>query len=112
MLQRIQQSFPHAMLIGSDIVYKPLIELSKKVTLPLLRFDILQCPLHDNCIDAIILLNVLEHIEDDIGTLKQIYRILKSNGILILEVPAGPHLYDAHDKICLHFRRYKLTKLL
>ena len=111
MLQRIQQSLPHAMIIGSDVVYKPLIELSKKVTLPLLRFDILQCPLPDYCIDAIILLNVLEHIEDDITTLKQIYRILKPNGILILEVPAGPHLYDAHDKICLHFRRYKLTKL-
>jgi len=71
----------------------------------------LQCPLPDNCIDAIILLNVLEHIEDDATTLQQIYRILKPNGVLILEVPAGPHLYDAHDKICMHFRRYKLTKL-
>lgn len=111
MLQKIQSCIPHAMLIGSDVVYKPLIELSKKITIPLLRFDILQCPLPDNCIDAIILLNVLEHIEDDITTLKQIYRILKPNGILILEVPAGPHLYDAHDKICMHFRRYKLTKL-
>lgn len=111
MLQKIQQFIPHATLIGSDVVYKPLLELSKKLTIPLLRFDILQCPLPDNCIDAIILLNVLEHIEDDTTTLKQIYRILKPNGVLILEVPAGPHLYDAHDKICMHFRRYTLTKL-
>ncbi len=111
MLQKIQACIPHAMLIGSDVIYKPLIELSKKITIPLLRFDILQCPLPDNCVDAIILLNVLEHIEDDVTTLKQIYRILKPNGTLILEVPAGPHLYDAHDKICMHFRRYRLTKL-
>ncbi|MFZ0219848.1 MAG: class I SAM-dependent methyltransferase [Candidatus Aquirickettsiella sp.] len=111
MLQKLNQLFPHATLIGADIVYKPLIELSKQLTIPLLRFDILQCPLPDNCIDAIILLNVLEHIEDDVSTLKQIFRILKPNGALILEVPAGPHLYDVHDKICMHFRRYKLTKL-
>lgn len=111
MLQKIQQLIPHATLIGSDVVYKPLLELSKKLTIPLLRFDILKCPLPDNCIDAIILLNVLEHIEDDTTTLKQIYRILKPNGVLILEVPAGPHLYDAHDRICMHFRRYKLTTL-
>ncbi|MEN9450445.1 MAG: hypothetical protein RJA83_1059 [Pseudomonadota bacterium] len=111
MLQRIQQLLPHATLIGSDVVYKPLLELSKRLPIPLLRFDILQCPLPDKCIDAIILLNVLEHIEDDVTTLKQIFRILKPNGILILEVPAGPHLYDAHDKICMHFRRYKLSKL-
>lgn len=111
MLQKLNQLFPQATLIGADVVYKPLLELSKRLTIPLLRFDILQCPLPDNCIDAIILLNVLEHIEDDITTLKQIYRILKPNGILILEVPAGPHLYDAHDRICMHFRRYKLSKL-
>lgn len=111
MLQKIQKFIPHATLIGSDVVYKPLFELSKRLTIPLLRFDILQCPLPDNCIDAIILINVLEHIEDDITTLKQIYRILKPNGVLILEVPAGPQLYDAHDRICMHFRRYKLSKL-
>lgn len=111
MLQKIQQFIPHATLIGSDVVCQPLLELSKKLTIPLLRFDILQCPLPDNCVDAIILLNVLEHIEDDVTTLKQIYRILKPNGVLILEVPAGPHLYDAHDRICMHFRRYKLAKL-
>ena len=111
MLQKIQQSIPHATLIGSDVVYKPLLELSKRLPIPLLRFDILQCPLPDNCIDAIILLNVLEHIEDDTSALRQICRILKPNGVLILEVPAGPHLYDAHDKICMHFRRYKLSNL-
>ncbi|MGC1853836.1 MAG: class I SAM-dependent methyltransferase [Candidatus Aquirickettsiella sp.] len=111
MLQKLNLLFPDATLIGSDVVYKPLLELSKRLTIPLLRFDILQCPLPDNCIDAIILLNVLEHIEDDVTTLKQIYRILKPNGVLILEVPAGPHLYDAHDKICMHFRRYKLSAL-
>lgn len=111
LLKKIHEALPQATLIGSDVVYKPLLELSKQLTIPLLRFDILQCPLPDNCVDAIILLNVLEHIEDDTSTLRQINRILKPNGVLILEVPAGPHLYGAHDKICMHFRRYKLSEL-
>lgn len=111
MLKKINQLFPEAILMGADVLYKPLLELSMQLSIPLLRFDISQCPLPDSCIDAIVLLNVLEHIENDSMTLKQIYRILKSNGVLILEVPSGPHLYDVHDKICKHFRRYKLSQL-
>ena len=78
----------------------------------MLRFDLLNCPLPDNYLDAIILSNVLEHIEDDIAALKQIKRILKPGGIAIIEVPAGPHLYDVYDKALLHFRRYLLSDLI
>ena len=111
LLQEMHMAFPQATLIGSDIVYNPLLKLAERLPIPLLRFDILQCPLPDNCLDAITMLNVLEHIEDDATALKQIHRILKPGGVFILEVPAGPHLYDMHDKICMHFRRYTLANL-
>ena len=41
---------------------------------------------------AVVLLNVLEHIQDHEGALRQLYRILKPGGVVIIEVPAGPHL--------------------
>jgi SAM-dependent methyltransferase len=57
------------------------------------------------------MLNVLEHIEDDKAALEQTFRILRPGGIAVIEVPAGPHLYDTYDKALKHFRRYDLNDL-
>ena len=63
------------------------------------------------------MLNVLEHIEDDLGALQKAFLLLKPGGVLVLEVPAFQSLYDAYDAELNHFRRYgqlelyqKLTK--
>jgi hypothetical protein len=36
---------------------------------------------------------------------------LKRGGIAVIEVPAGPDLYDLYDKELLHFRRYRMAEL-
>jgi ubiquinone/menaquinone biosynthesis C-methylase UbiE len=60
-------------------------------------------------VDAAVLLNVLEHIEDDAGAVEQIARVLKpGGGGAVIEVPAGPGLYDACDRYLRHYRRYRL----
>jgi ubiquinone/menaquinone biosynthesis C-methylase UbiE len=41
----------------------------------------------DESFDLIICNHVLEHIEDDRKALREIYRVLKNNGISILQVP-------------------------
>jgi SAM-dependent methyltransferase len=66
-------------------------------------------------IDTIVCLNVLEHIEDDRGTLEDFARILPKGGRLVLIVPALPALYGSLDVHLQHFRRYEregLTALL
>jgi ubiquinone/menaquinone biosynthesis C-methylase UbiE len=78
--------------------------------MPLLQFDLTTCPLPTNSLDAVVLLNVLEHIPDDTAALHQVYRILKPGGVAVIEVPAGPHLYDVYDKLLLHCRRYFLAQ--
>ena len=62
--------------------------------------------------DAIVLLNVLEHIDRDDAALAHVRRILKPDGIAVIEVPAGPALYDVYDKLLLHHRRYRMRELL
>ena len=79
--------------------------------IPLLHFDLTQCPLPDQCIDVVVLLNVLEHIEDDAAAIAQVRRILRQGGSAIIEVPAGSHLYDSYDRGLLHFRRYDMIDL-
>jgi hypothetical protein len=58
------------------------------------------------------MLNVLEHIEDDVAALRNAYKLLKPGGSLVIEVPAGPYLYDAYDAELCHFRRYSSRELI
>jgi SAM-dependent methyltransferase len=56
--------------------------------------------------DTIICLNVLEHIEDDHGSLAAMRRLLTPGGHLVLLVPALPFLYGTLDRALGHYRRY------
>jgi SAM-dependent methyltransferase len=112
MLKEIRRHFPETGLIGADFVRGPLEQLAQEVPeLPLLQFDLTDCPLPDTSLDAVVLLNVLEHIARDDLAVRQVHRILKPGGVAIIEVPAGPHLYDLYDRMLMHHRRYKLASL-
>jgi ubiquinone/menaquinone biosynthesis C-methylase UbiE len=63
-------------------------------------------------IDTIVCLNVLEHILDDIGTLKNFYRVLSPGGRAIILVPAIPKLYGKIDEMLMHKRRYTHKELV
>ncbi len=56
-------------------------------------------------------LNVLEHIEDDEGTLRQLHARLRPGGALYLYVPAFEALFSAMDRRVGHLRRYRLGDL-
>ena len=112
LLREMRAAIPGAMLIGSDFISGPLEALHRSMPdLPLLQFDLVQCPLPSDSIDAVVALNVLEHIEDHQGALRQMFRILRPGGIAVIEVPAGPHLFDVYDKLLMHWRRYRLDEL-
>jgi SAM-dependent methyltransferase len=112
LLHDLIADWPGSLVIGSDYIPGPLNRLAERVpTLPLLRFDLVQCPLPSASLNAVVLLNVLEHIEDDRSATAQVARILKPGGVAVIEVPAGPHLYDAYDEYLRHFRRYRLDEL-
>jgi glycosyltransferase involved in cell wall biosynthesis/ubiquinone/menaquinone biosynthesis C-methylase UbiE len=57
-------------------------------------------------VDTVVCLNVLEHIEDHAGTLRNIRTLLETGGRLILLVPNGPDAYGSIDAAIGHFRRY------
>ena len=62
-------------------------------------------------IDTIVCLNVLEHIEDDRGTLADFASALPPGGRLALLVPALPSLYGTLDLYLRHYRRYGEAEL-
>jgi SAM-dependent methyltransferase len=56
--------------------------------------------------DAIVMVNVLEHVADDGALLADIHRALRPGGRLCLFVPALPWLYGSLDEAFEHHRRY------
>jgi SAM-dependent methyltransferase len=101
---------PEAEIIGADYTLGALEHLGRTLAgVPLLQFDLTRCPLPDASVDAVVLLNVLEHIEYHDAAVAQLFRILRPGGVLIAEVPAGPSLYDAYDRHLMHFRRYGMA---
>ena len=66
--------------------------------------------------DTIVSSNVLEHIEDDFGTVSNMHAILKpTRGRVLLIVPAHQQLFGSLDRAAGHYRRYsraQLTSLL
>jgi SAM-dependent methyltransferase len=61
--------------------------------------------------DAIYTSNVLEHIEDDSGSIKRLYGCLKPGGGIAIYVPAFMCLWSQMDELVGHYRRYSRDEL-
>ena len=111
-IRLLAATFPEAVVVGADYPLAFITRLAETLDdIPLIQFDLTVCPLPDNAFDAVILLQVIEHIEDHEAAMRQLFRIVKPGGVILLEVPAGRHLYDAFDEYVGHFRRYDMAGL-
>ena len=62
-------------------------------------------------VDIVLLLDVLEHAEDDVGLLSTAVSQLNPNGYVLITVPAFHVLFCRHDQWLGHYRRYTKTLL-
>lgn len=56
--------------------------------------------------DVVLLADVLEHIQDDLGFVRKLTNILKPGGKALIKVPAQSSLYAEMDEASGHYRRY------
>lgn len=68
--------------------------------------------LDEQAFDYVYTLNVLEHIDDDVGALRQLHSKLTAAGRLLIYVPAFPVLYTSMDAKVGHVRRYTRRVLM
>jgi glycosyltransferase involved in cell wall biosynthesis len=61
--------------------------------------------------DSVVCLNVLEHVEDDFGGLRNIHSVLRTGGRAIVLVPHGQEIFGTMDAALGHHRRYSETEL-
>ena len=62
-------------------------------------------------LDTVICLNVLEHIREDVETLRKFHAVLQPGGHVVLMVPAFQALYGPIDEQLGHYRRYTKKSL-
>ena len=70
-----------------------------------LQFDLFNAPYVDEY-DVVCMFDVIEHIADENAALKKIYQMLKTDGKIVLTVPAHMWLWNREDAIAGHKRRY------
>lgn len=61
--------------------------------------------------DLVLLMDVLEHVEDDVGLLKDYISKVPSGAKFLISVPAFQFLWSGHDVFLEHKRRYRLNQM-
>jgi SAM-dependent methyltransferase len=69
-------------------------------------------PFEDASFDLVTTLDVIEHIDDDVAALREMRRVARPEGRLLVTVPAYPALWSSHDELNHHRRRYTRETLL
>jgi SAM-dependent methyltransferase len=68
--------------------------------------SVLQMPFESASFDLVVCLDVIEHLEDDLAALRELRRVIKPGGALLVTVPAYQWLWSGHDEVNHHYRRY------
>jgi|307.fasta_scaffold24488_3 SAM-dependent methyltransferase len=68
-------------------------------------------PYDDNHFDLVTALDVVEHLDDDVGALREMRRVIRPGGRLLLFVPTFMFLWGLQDEVSNHRRRYRLAEL-
>ena len=94
-----------------DVYPESLALVRQRVAAPLVLVDEGRFPPLAAGYSLLSLFDVLEHIDDDVGTLRHLIDVLEPGGVLVLTVPAHPFLFDEMDEIAHHRRRYRRGEL-
>lgn len=68
-------------------------------------------PFREGQFDLVVLLDVLEHLDDDTTSLQTLFRHVRPGGFVVITVPAFMFLWSAHDRDHRHKRRYVAREL-
>lgn len=78
--------------------------------------EIVQCgveamPFESEKFDLITCLDVIEHVKVDSEAFRELLRVAKPGGFLVVTVPAYKWLWSHHDVVNQHYRRYTHARL-
>jgi SAM-dependent methyltransferase len=112
-LQALAAAAPEAELTGTELFDEGLAVARRRMPdVRLLKVDAREMPFGAGEFDLVGAFDVLEHIDDDAGALREIARVLEPGGGVIVTVPQHRWLWSATDDYARHERRYTRRQLL
>ncbi len=100
MIRAVSKAKLFGLELDSEIVGKAARNVGHLPNVTVTQANIYEQPWADNKFDAIILSEILEHIEDDVRGLREVYRVLKPGGVVAITVPHAnyPFWWDPINK--------------
>ncbi|MFH1236305.1 MAG: class I SAM-dependent methyltransferase [Parcubacteria group bacterium] len=77
-----------------------------------IQADAMHMPFTDGMFDMVAAVDIIEHVDDDAGLIRELNRVLKPGGILFITTAAFPFLWSRLDDLSHHRRRYTRTSLM
>jgi len=112
----IMDNTPAKKVLGAD-VFKPAVDYAKKVFKENDLIDFAHADITDETsfaegsFDKIISIETIEHVEDDCGSIRSVFKWLKKNGLLICSVP-NQNVYPLDkEKEPYHFKHYTTSEI-
>jgi SAM-dependent methyltransferase len=91
---------------GADISRRMLEQLDRPDRVLYLADLSRDLPVDAGAFDAVLALDVIEHIDDDFDAVNKLGQLARPGGVVIVSVPALPELFTEFDEIQGHRRRY------
>jgi SAM-dependent methyltransferase len=107
-LQRLPAAYAG---VGVDPSQEALALCRERGLAALARGSATALPLADASADAVLALDIIEHVEEDRLALSEVARVLRPGGVAVITVPAFPFLWSPHDVALHHKRRYTRRSL-
>jgi SAM-dependent methyltransferase len=102
---------PLGTVIGIDVAPEALCDRASTCPERLCLASIDPAPFRSGIFDLVVALDIIEHIEDDAAALREMHRLCRPGGRLLITVPAYDWLRSAHDEALGHYRRYSVRQI-
>lgn len=93
-------------VVGADVERQALQMARQRGEFPMVQARLEALPFVSESFQVAFALDVLEHLPDERPALRELYRVLQPDGVLIVSVPAYRWLWSKHDLALAHYRRY------
>ncbi|MGH9504279.1 MAG: class I SAM-dependent methyltransferase [Terriglobales bacterium] len=104
-LRTLRQACPAGTVVGMELWFDGLRFARERSPGPLVQGDVRNCPF-GKPFDLIGMFDVLEHVPEELATLRALREALATGGRLLLTVPAHQYLWSYFDEAAQHCRRY------
>lgn len=99
--------------IGTDLAEPALAHAARRRSRPkILRALAEALPFRSGAAAALVSLDVIEHLDDDVAGLREYVRVCRPGSPVVLTVPAYRWLWGEHDDRAFHRRRYTAPMLV